>query len=111
MRLPFTNVSLLYLYHCFIYRGIEPVEVIQPDGTRVIYPVSIIFISPIHLLTDYCKRCYFRWGKISRKCCQDPSGGGNFYDTSHISLIKESFRKEGNITKNAKITPTQKFPC
>ena len=36
----------------------------------------------------YCKREYFRWGEISRKCCQDLSRGGNFRDTKHISLIR-----------------------
>ena len=36
----------------------------------------------------YCKRGYFRWGKISRKRWQDLSRGGNFHDITHISLIK-----------------------
>ena len=38
----------------------------------------------------YCKRArgYFRWGKISRKCWQDISRGGNFHDTTPISFIK-----------------------
>ena len=30
----------------------------------------------------------FAGGKFSRKCCQDLSCGGNFRDTSHISLSK-----------------------
>ena len=62
----------------------------------------------------------FAGGKFREKCCQDLSGGGNFRDTSHISLIKSygflfsrggNFRKEDNIAKNTKITPTRKFPC
>ena len=69
--------------------------------------------------TIYCKRGYFRWGKISRKYWQDLSRGGNFHDTTHIFLIKSlwvlfsrggNFREEGNIAKNAKFTPTRKFP-
>ena len=61
----------------------------------------------------YCKCGYFRWGEISQKGCQDLSHGGNFHDTTPISLIKSyelnfciggNFCKEGNI---AKITPTQ----
>ena len=39
-------------------------------------------------LVMYCKRGYFRWGKISRKYCQDISRGGDFHDTSAISFIK-----------------------
>ena len=72
-----------------------------------------------HTETHYRKRGYFRWGKISRKCCQDLSLGGNFRDSSQISLIKSygfyyrvggNFREEDSIAKNAKITPTRKFP-
>ena len=36
----------------------------------------------------YCKRGYFRWGEISRKCWQGISRGGNFHDTAPISFIK-----------------------
>ena len=36
----------------------------------------------------YCKRGYFCWGKISRKCWQDLSCGGNFHYTFPISFIK-----------------------
>ena len=68
--------------------------------------------------TGYCKRGYFRSGKISRKCWQDISRWGNFHDSTHIFLIKsygfyfplgEVFRKEGNITKNLKNTPKVKI--
>ena len=38
--------------------------------------------------SDYCKRGYFRLGKISRKCWQDLSRGGNFHDISPIFFIK-----------------------
>ena len=37
---------------------------------------------------NYCKGGYFCWGKISRKCWQDISRGGNFHDTTPISFIK-----------------------
>ena len=37
---------------------------------------------------EYCKRGYFRWGKISRKCWQNISRGGYFHDTTPISFIK-----------------------
>ena len=37
----------------------------------------------------YCKRGYIRLGKISWKCWQDISLGGNFHDTTPISFIKE----------------------
>ena len=36
----------------------------------------------------YCKRGYFRWGKISRKCWQDISRRGNFEDSTNIYFIK-----------------------
>ena len=58
----------------------------------------------------YCKRGYFRWGKISRKCCEDLSRGGNLA----MLLIKsygfyfrvgEFSRRETISRKNAKITP------
>ena len=61
----------------------------------------------------YCKRGYFRWGKISRKCWLDISCWGNFHDTTHISFIKAYgfyFCKDDQSAKNAKITPTWKFP-
>ena len=67
----------------------------------------------------YCKRCYFRWGKISRKCWQDFSRGGNFHDSTHISLIKsygfyfrvgEIFANKAISRKSQKITHTRKFP-
>ena len=35
---------------------------------------------------SYCKRVYFPWGKMSRKCWQDLSRGGNLHDTC-ISMI------------------------
>ena len=67
----------------------------------------------------YCKRGYFRWGKISRKCWQDISRGGYFHDTTPNSFIKVygvffsrggNFREKDKSAKNAKITPTRKFP-
>ena len=69
--------------------------------------------------TAYCKRGYFRWGKISRKCWQDISRGGYFHETTPFSFINSYgfyfrvgviFREEDKSAKNAKITPTRKFP-
>ena len=62
----------------------------------------------------------FGGGGISRKCLEDLSHGGYFHDTSPFSIIKSygfyftrgiNFRKEANISKNAKITLTRKSPC
>ena len=58
----------------------------------------------------------FGWGKISRKCWQDISCGGNFHDTISIFFIKTYgfyFHVGGNFheeDKSVKITPTRKFP-
>ena len=61
----------------------------------------------------YCKRGYFRWGKISWKSWQDISRGGNFHDTTPISFIKAYvfyfcvgliFREEYKSAENAKIS-------
>ena len=50
---------------------------------------GVISVSCRHVIhVAYCKRGYFRWGKISRKCWQDISRGGNFHDITHISYIK-----------------------
>ena len=74
--------------------------------------------SKIYLLETwlFCKRGYFRWGKISRKCWQDISHGGNFHDTTPISFLKAYgfyyfyFRVGIIFAKNAKIPPMRKFP-
>ena len=75
-------------------------------------------ICTLYVYSYYCKRGYFCWGKISRKCWQDISRGGNFHDTAYISFIKAYgfyfrvgviFAKKTK-AKNAKITPTQNFP-
>ena len=61
----------------------------------------------------YCKRGYFRWGKISRKCWQDLSRGGNFHDITHISFIKAYgfyFRAGVFFTKKTKSRKTRKLP-
>ena len=71
------------------------------------------------MTNNYCKRGYFRWGKISRKHWQDFSRGGNFQDTTPISFIKAYgfyfymgviFAKKTKAQKNTKITLTRKFP-
>ena len=64
----------------------------------------------------YCKRGYFRWGKISWKCLQDSSPGGNFYDTP-ISFVKAYgfyfcvgviFVKKTKVQKNTQKLPPRK---
>ena len=66
----------------------------------------------------YCKRGYFHWGKISRKCWQDISCGGNFHDTTHISFIKAYgfyfrvgviFAKKTKLRKTRKLPPSENF--
>ena len=66
----------------------------------------------------YCKRGYFRWGKISRKCWQDISRGGNFHDTTPISFIKAYgfyfrvgviFAKKTRSRKTRKLPPRENF--
>ena len=51
------------------------------------------------LFIQYCKRGYFRWVKISRKCLQDLSLGGCFHNATLISLIKsyECYFRAGDI--------------
>ena len=64
----------------------------------------------------YCKRGYFRRGKISQKCWQDLSRRGNFHDISSISLIKsygfffptgEIFAKKAISRKTRKLPPRE----
>ena len=67
------------------------------------------------MCSKYCKRGYFRWGKISRKCWQDISHGGNFHDTTctPISFIKVYgfyFHVGVICAKKAKSRKTRKFP-
>ena len=66
----------------------------------------------------YCKRGYFHWGEISRKCWQDLSRGGNFHDISPISFIKsygfnfpagEIFAKNAISRKTRKLPPRENF--
>ena len=68
--------------------------------------------------TIYFKRGYFHWGKISRKCWQDLSRGGNFHDISPISFIKsygfnfpagEIFAKNAISQKTRKLPPRENF--
>ena len=67
---------------------------------------------------DYCKRGYFRWGKISRKCWQYISRGGNFHDTTPFSFIKSYgfyfrvgviFAKKTKAQKSRKLPPRENF--
>ena len=66
----------------------------------------------------YCKRVFFRWGKISQKCWQDISRGGNFHDTTPISFIKTYgfyfslwviFAKKRKARKTRKLPPRENF--
>ena len=87
------------------------------------FVIASLFVSSVSwcamIYDTYCKRGYFRWGKISWKCWQDISRGGNFHDTAPFSFIKSygfyfsrggNFREEDQNAKIAKITPTRKFP-
>ena len=66
----------------------------------------------------YCKRGYFRWGKISRKCWQDISRGGNFHETTPFSFINSYgfylrvgviFAKKTKAQKTRKLPPCENF--
>ena len=66
----------------------------------------------------YCKRGYFRWGKISRECWQDISRGGYFHDTTPNSFIKVYgfyfcvgviFAKKTKARKTRKLPPRENF--
>ena len=66
-----------------------------------------------HAGNIYCKRGSFRWGKISRKCWQDISRGGNFHDTAAIYFIKAcgfNFRVGVIFAKKTKARKTRKLP-
>ena len=87
-----------------------------PNNIHLAWNVGFIS-QPLLEYLGYCKRGYFPWGEISRKCWQDISHGGNFHDTTPISFIKVYgfyfrvgviFAKK-TTAKNAKITPTQKI--
>ena len=74
---------------------------------------SVLILRPFSPRTCYCKRGYFRWGKISRKCWQDISRGGNFHDTTHISFIKACgfyFRVGVTFAMKAKARKARKLP-
>ena len=61
----------------------------------------------------YCKRGYFRWGKISRKCLQDLLRGGNFHDTAHFFFIESFgfyFRAGEIFAKKSISRKTRKLP-
>ena len=97
-------------------------------GTSCRVTVFVLFVSVKtearrsfgqNLQLRYCKRGYFRWGKISRICLKDISLKGNFHDCTPISFIKAygfyfrvgvNFREADKIAKNTKITPTRKLP-
>ena len=58
-----------------------------------------------YILNTYCKRGYFSWGKISRKCWQDISRRGNFHDITPVSFLQAygfNFRMGVNFAKKTK---------
>ena len=64
-------------------------------------------------MKKYCKRGYFHWGKISRKCWPGISRGGNFHDTTPISFITAYgfyFRVGVIFAKKTKARKTRKLP-
>ena len=72
-----------------------------------------VLLFPHVSKSRYCKRGYFPWGKISRKCWQDISHGGNFHDTSPIFFIKAYgfyFRVGVIFAKKTKARKTRKLP-
>ena len=80
------------------------------------YNVSVLTLINVCNLSEtfaYCKRSYFRWRKISRKCWQDISRGGNFHDTAPISFIEAYgfyFRVGVIFAMNKKALKTRKLP-
>ena len=87
----------------------------QSAQERKLVPALFVRISKISGLWEprYCKRGYFRWGKISRKCWQNISRGGNFHDTTHISFKKAYgfyFRVGVIFAKMTKARKTRKLP-
>ena len=72
-----------------------------------------VSMSKSSIISNYCKRGYFHWGKISRKCSQDISCGGKFHDSAPISFIKAYwfyFRVGVIFAKNTKMQITRKLP-
>ena len=72
----------------------------------------------VKILKAYCKRDYFRWGKISQKWWQDISRGGNIHDTTPVSFIKAyrfyfhvgvTFAKKTKAWKTRKLPPRENF--
>ena len=60
-----------------------------------------------------CKRGYFRWRKISQKCWQDISRGGNFHETTPISFINAYgfyFRVGVIFAKKTKMWKRENYP-
>ena len=71
-----------------------------------------------HTVQAYCRRGYFCWGEISRKCWQDISRGGNFHDSTQISFIQAYrfyfrvgviFAKKTKGRKTRKLLPCENF--
>ena len=87
----------------------------MPQADKGLLRATCAWIS---MKKDYCKRGYFRWGKISRKCRQDILRGGNFHDTTHIFFRKAYgfyfrvgviFAKMTKSRKPRKLPPRENF--
>ena len=83
-------------------------EDLKPLSTKSI-------LAHLHFIVqkNYSKSGYFRCGKILRKCWQDISRGGNFYETTPISFIKECefyFRVGVIFAKKTRARKTRKLP-
>ena len=108
-----SNLGLLYLFH---------------TGNTSAYVVNLSFscifcmskISPpVSVSSKYCKRGFFAGGNFRGNVGKIISRGGNFHNTTSISLIKScglyfargKFWRRRQYRKNAIITPTQKFQC
>ena len=65
----------------------------KPDVQRQVSRESNVWEDDFIMsnISKYCNCGYFRWRKISRKCWQDISRGGNFHNTTPISFIKVWF--------------------
>ena len=102
------SIGLLYLRVRNVRINLPPIRGI---------PIHLLYLNTL-LQSIYCKRGYFRWGKISRKRWQDISRGGYFHDTTPISFIKEYgfyfrvgiiFAKKTTTRKTRKLTPRENF--
>ena len=103
-------------FWCFFYVFLYLVILVYFNEISIDFYAVKCFIC-----INYCKRGYFRWGEISRKCWQDFSCGGNFHDSTHIPLITwiksygfyfrvgEIFATKAISRKSRKLPPRENF--